>query len=151
MKARMLIVAGLLLPPLASGCDPCFGTSYCGEPAIDVTGFVRVHVEGAPAADLRVELRSVGGVGLVEDTVSTRTDSTGVFHFRAATEGEGTVIAELAFLPDPPCERYSYGLEVEIGTTEAEDGPAFLGGWGVGPVARVPPEEARTECPWESL
>lgn len=148
LRGPALSILWLVVLVLAA-CDPCFGTSYCGEPAIDVTGFVRVHVEG-PAADLPIELRAIDG-GLVDDTLSTRTDSAGIFHFRAPAEDEGAVRAEIVFIPEPPCERYVWGVEVTIPTTRAEGAPTYLGSWGVGPLSRVPPEEAPTDCPWESL
>jgi len=140
LRSSLAFVAVALI---ATACDPCVGNTLCDDPTLDVTGRATVHLTGGPAADIRVEFRSLSGARLTEDTVATRTDADGIFHLRAPARRSGTVIGELAFLLDPPWEEISYGVELQLETTRVEGATTFIGSWGVGPLPAAPHIRAR--------
>jgi len=135
LRISLALAAAALM---ATACDPCVGNTLCDDPMLDVTGRATVHLTGGPAADIRVEFRSLSGARLTEDTVVTRTDADGVFHLRAPARRSGSVFGELAFLLDPPWEELSYHTEIRLETTRVEGATTFIGSWGVGPLPAAP-------------
>lgn len=128
----------LLAALLLAGCEPCAGVTVCGAPRLDYEGDVYLHLNGRPAAGVRVELQRTGGVRLEHDTLVAVTDSAGRFRLAAEADGEGTVSGRIVFAPAPPYEKFPFAVEVELGTVRAAGDVRFLGSWGVGPV-RVQP------------
>jgi hypothetical protein len=136
---RAALSAVALAAVIPAGCDPCFGTTACGDPRIDAEGTLIWHIDGAPAQGVRVEFRPDGPTSFPLDTLRAESDAAGRFRFSAPASGTGTVDGTIVFHPPEPYPHFVFGVAgIRIAPLRVSGDRQFLGSWGVGPLPGPP-------------
>lgn len=131
------VAVAVMLVGGAQGCDPCFGVAGCPTPRLTAQGNVIIHLTGAPAAGMRIELIRLSGPELPSDTLVTFADSVGDFRFDYPAEAVGAVEGVLKFYPPSPYEHFPYAVEINV-MTSGRGEVKSLGRYGVGPLPGEP-------------
>jgi len=110
---RARLGLGVALPlALVTGCDPCAGTLTCStSPRVTVTGNVVSHVNGAPVAGARVELRVTTADG-TPGVASATTDAQGLWEASVPAADEGAAAAQITITSPQASSYYVAGIPV---------------------------------------
>lgn len=122
VTVRRTLLGAALATFVLSGCDPCSGVVSCkDEPSLGVGGRVVTLETGGGVPGVEVELIRVGGVDLLQDTVSTVTDDDGYYHLQVGAREVGTVRVHIVVSPPEPGPSYRVSnLSFEISSVRGE-------------------------------
>lgn len=122
MRRSASLVLSALLVALV-GCEPCAGTSICGQGVhVSYTGHIVERATQQSVAGARVTFTRTGGIALVSSAINAYTDSHGFFRLAAEASTEGAVIGTLRVAPPGRPSYDVRGLSLQTTTISGDGG-----------------------------